>query len=195
MQASIQSRMSSLSLQIRTLRSSQSSVPFIGPLSFKLQSGHHTAIFQPHNNPQYSCRRPFQPLQASNIITDAPTPPPPSQASQNDRSHTTDVVIIGSGIGGLCCAAILAEYGYKVTVCEAHYHAGGAAHGFDVAGFQFDAGPSFFAGLSDENARSSNPLKQVLDAVREKVECVSYDRVRCVILVSHNRAKAATLLL
>lgn len=35
-----------------------------------------------------------------------------------------------------------------MTVCESHYIAGGAAHGFDVKGFHFDAGPSFFAGLS-----------------------------------------------
>ena len=49
---------------------------------------------------------------------------------------------------GLCCAALLARYGYSVTVCEAHYHAGGAAHAFQVDGYTFDSGPSFFAGLS-----------------------------------------------
>ena len=49
---------------------------------------------------------------------------------------------------GLCCAALLARYGYKVTVCESHYVLGGAAHGFEVKGHHFDAGPSFFAGLS-----------------------------------------------
>lgn len=87
----------------------------------------------------------------------------------------TDVVVVGSGIGGLCCAALLARYGYSVTVCEAHYHAGGAAHGFDVDGYTFDAGPSFFAGLSGPPGNSTNPLKQVLDAVGESVECVTYD--------------------
>jgi phytoene dehydrogenase-like protein len=43
-----------------------------------------------------------------------------------------DVVIIGSGIAGLCCGSLLAKYGYKVHVCESHYHAGGAAHAFEV---------------------------------------------------------------
>lgn len=90
-------------------------------------------------------------------------------------SHGTDFVVIGSGIGGLCCAALLARYGYKVTVCESHYVLGGAAHGFQVKGHHFDAGPSFFAGLSGEG-NSSNPLKQVLNAIEEKVECVTYDR-------------------
>ena len=29
-----------------------------------------------------------------------------------------DVVVIGSGIGGLCCGALLARYGRRVTVLE-----------------------------------------------------------------------------
>ena len=51
---------------------------------------------------------------------------------------------------GLCCAAMLARYGYEVTVCESHYALGGAAHSFEVKGHHFDSGPSFFAGLSGE---------------------------------------------
>lgn len=78
---------------------------------------------------------------------------------------------------GLCCAALLAHYGYSVTVCESHYLPGGAAHSFEVQGFKFDAGPSFHAGLSVEG-KSSNPLKQVLDVLGEKVDCVTYDQVR-----------------
>ena len=31
-----------------------------------------------------------------------------------------DVVIIGSGLGGLCCGSILSLKGYRVLVCEAH---------------------------------------------------------------------------
>ena len=111
--------------------------------------------------------------------TDPFSSPPTSDASSSgDRSHETDIVVIGSGIGGLCAAALLARYGYKVTVCEAHYHAGGAAHGFEVKGFHFDAGPSFFAGMSGPPGESSNPLKQVLDAVCETVDYVTYDGVR-----------------
>jgi hypothetical protein len=49
---------------------------------------------------------------------------------------------------GLCCAALLARYGMRVTVCESHYLPGGAAHSFEVAGHSFDAGPSFFAGIA-----------------------------------------------
>ena len=35
-----------------------------------------------------------------------------------------DVVIVGSGIGGLCCGSILALSGKKVLICEAHTQPG-----------------------------------------------------------------------
>ena len=41
---------------------------------------------------------------------------------------TVDVVIIGSGVGGLTTAAILSRVGYKVVVFEQHYTAGGSTH-------------------------------------------------------------------
>ena len=59
----------------------------------------------------------------------------------------TDVVVIGSGIGGLSCAALLAYYGEDVRVFESHYHAGGCAHGFEIDGFHFDSGPSLWNGM------------------------------------------------
>ena len=39
-----------------------------------------------------------------------------------------DVIIIGSGIGGLCCGSILALAGKKVLIAEAHSQPGGVAH-------------------------------------------------------------------
>ena len=60
----------------------------------------------------------------------------------------TEFFVIGSGIGGLCCAALLAHYGLEVIVCESHTIAGGAAHSFQRDGFIFDSGPSLYSGLS-----------------------------------------------
>ena len=40
--------------------------------------------------------------------------PPPIKQAAGHQSHETDVVVIGSGIGGLCCAAMLAKYGLQV---------------------------------------------------------------------------------
>jgi carotene isomerase len=84
-----------------------------------------------------------------------------------------DVIVIGSGIGGLTAAALLARYGRTVIVCESHSIAGGAAHSFSRQGFHFDSGPSFYCGLSDP--QSLNPLRQVLDALEESVEAIPYD--------------------
>ena len=92
-------------------------------------------------------------------------------------TEQTDVVVIGSGIGGLCCAALLARYGFKVVVCESHSLVGGAAHGFERDGYHFDSGPSLYSGLS--YSPSPNPLRQVLDAIGEDVAWANYETWGC----------------
>jgi phytoene dehydrogenase-like protein len=85
---------------------------------------------------------------------------------------STDIIVIGSGIGGLSCAALLAKYGYRVIVCESHSIPGGAAHSFERNGFRFDSGPSLYSGLS--YSPSTNPLRHVLDAIGEDLDWVNY---------------------
>ena len=92
-------------------------------------------------------------------------------------TNNTEIVIIGSGIGGLCCGAMLAKYGYDVIVCESHSIAGGAAHGFTRDGFKFDSGPSLYSGLS--YSPSTNPLRQVLDVLEEDIAWKTYDGWGC----------------
>ncbi len=92
-------------------------------------------------------------------------------------AETVDVIVIGSGVGGLCCAALLARYGFSVVVCESHAIAGGAAHAFERQGFLFDSGPSLYSGLSV--SPSPNPLRQVLDAIGEDLTWVHYDTWGC----------------
>ncbi|MBW1707680.1 MAG: FAD-dependent oxidoreductase, partial [Deltaproteobacteria bacterium] len=46
-------------------------------------------------------------------------------------------VIIGAGLGGLCCGAFLAKQGIPVTVVEQHNIPGGYATSFDRAGGKF----------------------------------------------------------
>ncbi|MEG3435599.1 NAD(P)/FAD-dependent oxidoreductase [Pannus brasiliensis CCIBt3594] len=95
---------------------------------------------------------------------------------KSDRRDKTprDIVIIGSGIGGLVAGALLARNGRDVLICESHTIAGGAAHSFTRKGFHFDSGPSFYCGLGNQNP-SRNPLKQVLDLLGESLEVVPYD--------------------
>ncbi|HEY9748081.1 MAG TPA: NAD(P)/FAD-dependent oxidoreductase [Allocoleopsis sp.] len=92
---------------------------------------------------------------------------------QNFTKPDFDVIVIGSGIGGLSAGALLARYGKRVLVCESHNLPGGAAQSFVYQGFHFDAGPSFYAGLSD--LHSLNPLRQVLTVLEESVEAIAYD--------------------
>ncbi len=91
--------------------------------------------------------------------------------------EAADVVIIGSGIGGLCCGALLAHYGLQVVVCESHTLVGGAAHGFWRQGHHFDSGPSLYSGLS--YSPSLNPLRQVLDVIGEDLRWANYDTWGC----------------
>lgn len=87
--------------------------------------------------------------------------------------YDSDVIVIGSGIGGLTAAALLSRYGKRVIVCESHAIAGGAAHSFSRRGFIFDSGPSFYSGLIDK--RSHNPLRQVLEVLGEVLSAIPYN--------------------
>jgi len=91
----------------------------------------------------------------------------------NLHNELYDNVIIGSGLGGLTAAALLAQAGQRTLLCESHSIPGGAAHSFERDGFTFDSGPSFYCGLADP--ASSNPLTQVLAQLGETLEAVPYD--------------------
>ena len=51
-----------------------------------------------------------------------------------------DAIVVGSGIGGLTTAALMAKAGKKVLVLEQHDRAGGCTHTFVEQGFEFDIG-------------------------------------------------------
>ncbi|AGK61884.1 Phytoene dehydrogenase-related protein [Archaeoglobus sulfaticallidus PM70-1] len=58
-----------------------------------------------------------------------------------------DVIIVGSGIAGLTCGALLSKRGYKVLVLEQHYQVGGYCSSFKRRDFVFNAGVSDVSGL------------------------------------------------
>ncbi|MEZ4449108.1 MAG: NAD(P)/FAD-dependent oxidoreductase [Nannocystaceae bacterium] len=51
-----------------------------------------------------------------------------------------DAIVIGSGMGGMTCAALLARLGQRVLVLEQHYVAGGFTHTFKRPGYVWDVG-------------------------------------------------------
>ncbi|XP_027897821.1 all-trans-retinol 13,14-reductase-like [Xiphophorus couchianus] len=69
-----------------------------------------------------------------------------------------DAVIIGSGVGGLGLAVLLAKVGKKALVLEQHDRAGGCCHTFTEKGFEFDVGIHYIGGLMDHK-----PFRCMLD--------------------------------
>ncbi|XP_016404987.1 putative all-trans-retinol 13,14-reductase [Sinocyclocheilus rhinocerous] len=69
-----------------------------------------------------------------------------------------DAVVVGSGIGGLAIAVLLAKVGKKVLVLEQHDRAGGCCHTFTERGFEFDVGIHYIGELLDHK-----PFRCVVD--------------------------------
>lgn len=60
-----------------------------------------------------------------------------------------DVIIIGSGLGGLECAYILARRGMSVLVLEQAAHPGGCMQSYQRGGMDFDTGFHYVGGLAE----------------------------------------------
>ena len=61
-----------------------------------------------------------------------------------------DVVVIGSGIGGLTTAALLSKAGRRVLVLERHYAMGGFTHTFRRRAYEWDVGVHYVGELQTE---------------------------------------------
>ena len=60
-----------------------------------------------------------------------------------------DVIITGSGLGGLECGVILSKEGYKVCVLEKHHIIGGCLQSFKRNGIIFYTGIHYVGSLSE----------------------------------------------
>lgn len=68
------------------------------------------------------------------------------------------VIVMGSGMGGLSAAVLLASKGFKVKVIEQNWQAGGCTTSYWRKGFVFEAGATTLVGLG-----KGMPLQYVLD--------------------------------
>ncbi len=59
---------------------------------------------------------------------------------QEKKRQEFDLIVIGSGTGGLSVAALLAKEGKRVLVLEQHYVIGGYTHAFQRQGYTWDVG-------------------------------------------------------
>jgi len=77
--------------------------------------------------------------------------------SKRKIPNDIDVIVIGSGIGGLSCAAYLSKVGKKVLVLEQHYIAGGCCHVFDEKGVEHETGIHYVGNIDKR--------KEILDLI------------------------------
>lgn len=64
-----------------------------------------------------------------------------------DLSRPVDVVVIGSGVGGLSTAILLAKAGFAVTVLEKNRHPGGMMRGYTRQGMECPVGVHYLGAL------------------------------------------------
>ena len=75
---------------------------------------------------------------------------------------TWDAIVIGSGMGGLTCAAALAQFGHRILVLEQAPYAGGLTHTFERNGFRWDVGVHYL-GAYGEDGTAQPILKWLSD--------------------------------
>ncbi|NMG19259.1 carotenoid isomerase [Brasilonema bromeliae] len=82
----------------------------------------------------------------------------------------SDVIVIGSGIGGLVTATGLATKGARVLVLERYLIPGGSAGYFERQGYRFDVGASMIFGFGQNG--TTNLLTRALQAVNVSLEVI-----------------------
>ncbi|XP_028675385.1 all-trans-retinol 13,14-reductase [Erpetoichthys calabaricus] len=96
-----------------------------------------------------------------------------------------DAIVIGSGIGGLTAAAVLAKAGKKVLVLEQHDQAGGCCHTFVEKGYEFDVGIHYLGQLHENGM-----LRVILDQITEgQLDFVRLDEHFDTVVIGEKDAK------
>ena len=101
-----------------------------------------------------------------------------SYKKQPHLSRKYDVIVIGSGIGSLTAATLLAKSGKKALILERHYTAGGFTHIFKRKNYEWDVGIHYIG----EVQRPNSAIKKLFDYITDgKLQWADmgevYDRV------------------
>jgi prolycopene isomerase len=87
------------------------------------------------------------------------------------RRSRYDVVVVGSGIGGLTAAALLAKAGRSVLVIERHDRVGGYAHAFRRRRYRFDSSVHLVGGCGSRHGDGGGLVQRVLAGAGVDGEC------------------------
>jgi all-trans-retinol 13,14-reductase len=83
---------------------------------------------------------------------------------QTKPQGSFDAVIIGSGIGGMACAALLTKSGKRVLVLERHYTPGGFTHTFKRNDYEWDVGVHYIGEVGSQKTM----MNAVFDYISHK---------------------------
>ena len=89
-----------------------------------------------------------------------------------------DVVVIGSGFGGLVCASILSREGRSVLVLERQVQPGGCIQSYQRGGFSFDTGFHYVGGLAEgQNLHRIFASLGLMDLPWHRLDAEGFDQV------------------
>lgn len=99
-----------------------------------------------------------------------------------NKTTNYDVIIIGSGIGGLICGCYLAKAGIKVLIIEKNDKPGGYCTSFEKNRFIFDAGVHVLTGF-----KSGGPLDRIFTelGIYKKIKIVRSDPTDIIVVPDH----------
>ena len=108
------------------------------------------------------------------------------------RRDAYDAIVVGSGIGGLTTAALLARAGRSVLVVERHDRVGGYAHSFRRGRYLFDSAVHLVGGCEPVDFEGGGLIHSLLTTlgVRDRCDFARIDPCYAAVVPRFGRASA-----